>query len=151
MADVIGKIAYYIDAPRLHYYFKGNELSRELRYFKKYIHRIIKFYAQNDKEKFIEVMKTLFTSYTEDDFLCKFKGNFQFNYFIKNILYANFKEKPPKGDWYNWQKRFNWMSNDQLLKLEGRYECNKEIWDDHLEDVLYIALNAKISNVYKGI
>ena len=34
MADVIGKIAYYIDAPRLHYYFKGNSLNKELNYLK---------------------------------------------------------------------------------------------------------------------
>lgn len=150
MADIIGEIAYYLDAPRLHYYFKGNGLGRELRYFKKYVHRIIKYYGQNDEEKFMEVMKSLFTRYTEEDMLCKFKNNFQFNYFIKNVLYADFKEKPPAGDWYNPAPRFNWMSNDQLLKAEGRYELHKEIWDKHLEDVLYIALNAKIGTVSKA-
>ena len=150
MADVIGEIAYYLDAPRLHYYFKGNSLGRELRYFKKYVHRIIKYYGQNDEEKFMEVMKSLFTRYTEDDMLCKFRNNFQFNYFIKNVLYADFKEKPPAGDWYNPAPRFNWMSNDQLFKAEGRYELHKEIWDRHLEDVLYIALNAKIGTVSKA-
>lgn len=148
MPDVIGKIAYYIDAPRMHYYFKGNSLNRALRYYKRYLRRIIEDYGKNDPDKFMEVMKILFTSYTEHDFLCKFKGNFQFNYFIKNILYYDFKEKPPIG-WDNWREREEWMRNDQLLKLQGRYEFMKEVWDNHLEDVLYIACNAKVNTILK--
>lgn len=150
MADVIAKIAYYIDAPRLHYYFKGNGLSKELNYFKRYIRRIIEDYAKNDSDKFMEVMKTLLTSYTKNDFLCKFKGNFQFNYFIKYLLYYDFKEKPPVSDYYNWEERYNWMKNDQLLSLQGRYEFMKEIWDNHLEDVIYIATNSNIDTVFKA-
>ena len=149
MADVIGKIAYYIDAPRLHYYFKGNSLSRPLNYFKRYLRRIIEDYGKNDPDRFMEVMKVLLTSYTEHDFLCKFKGNFQFNYFIKNILYYDFKEKPPIG-WDNWRERDEWMRNDQLLKLQGRHEFMKEVWDNHLEDVLYIACNAKVNTILKA-
>ncbi len=150
MTDVIGKIAYYIDAPRMHYYFKGNSLGRALKYYKRYLRRIIEDYGKNDPDRFMEVMKVLFTSYTEHDFLCKFKGNFQFNYFIKNILYYDFKEKPPISDWDNWEKRYEWMSNDQLLKLEGRYEFMKEVWDNHLEDVLYIACHAKVNTILKA-
>lgn len=149
MADVIGKIAYYLDAPRLHYYFKGNSLGKELNYYKKYVRRIIEFYAEKDQEKFMESMKALFTSYTEDDFLCKFKGNFQFNYFIKNILYRDFTEKPPIG-YDKWRERSEWMENDQLKALQGRYEFKKQIWDNHLEDVLYIASNANVSTISKA-
>ena len=149
MADVIGKIAYYIDAPRMHYYFKGIKLNGALRYYKRYLRRIIEDYGKNDPDRFMEVMKALLTSYTEHDFLCKFKGNFQFNYFIKNILYYNFKEKPPIG-WDNWRERDEWMRNDQLLKLQGRYEFMKEVWDNHLEDVLYIACNAKVNTILKA-
>ena len=149
MADVIGRIAYFIDAPRLHYYFQGNSLGKALRYFKRYIRRILMDYAKNDPDKFMEAVKVLFTSYTEDDFICKFKGNFQFNYFIKNILYFDFKEKPPVG-WDNWVERFEWMKDDQLLALQGRYEYMKGIWDDHLEDVIYIASNAHINTVLKA-
>ena len=149
MADVIGKLAYYIDAPRLHYYFKGNGLSRALKYFKRYIRRIIEGYGKNDPEKFMEAVKVLFTSYTEDDFICKFKGNFQFNYFIKNILYYDFKEKPPVG-WDYWRERYEWMSKDKLLSLQGRYEYMKEIWDNHLDDVLYILSKSKVSTISKA-
>lgn len=149
MAGIIGKIAYYLDAPRLHYYFKGNRLNRELNYYKKYVRRIIEYYGEKDHERFMEAMKLLLTSYTENDFLCKFKGNFQFNYFIKNLLYCDFKEKPPTG-WDNWSERSEWMTNDQLVALQGRYEVKKEIWDNHLEDVLYIASNAHINTIFKA-
>ncbi|GAA0076486.1 hypothetical protein UT300005_08640 [Clostridium sp. CTA-5] len=149
LADVIGTIAYYLDAPRLTYYFKGNGKSKELKYFKRYVRRIIDSYAKNDSEKFIEAMKSLLTSYTKYDYVCKFKGNFQFNDFIKHYLYYDFKEKPPVG-WDNWYARHEWMSNDQLMKLQGRYEFMKEIWDNHLEDVLYIAINSNIDHVFKA-
>ena len=149
MADVIGKIAYYIDAPRLTYYFKGSGNSPAHRYFKRYLRRIIESYAENNKEKYIEAIKNLFTSYTKDDYVCKFVGNFQFNYFIKYFLYYDFKEKPPVG-WDNWHERYAFMSKDQLLKLEGRYEYRKDIFDEYLEDVLYIASKATVNDVLKA-
>ena len=149
IADVIGKIAYYLDAPRLNYYFRGNEKTKELKYYKGYIRRIIDSYGKNDPEKFIEVMKALLTSYTQYDYVCKFRGNFQFNEFLKHYLYYDFQEKPPIG-WENWQARSEWMENDQLMKLQGRYEFMKEIWDNHLEAVLDIASKAKINPVLKA-
>jgi hypothetical protein len=42
------------------------------------------------------------------------------------------------------------MRDDQLMKLQGRYEFMKEIWDNHLEDVLDIASKAKINPVLKA-
>lgn len=149
LADVIGKIAYYLDAPRLNYYFRGNEKTKELKYYKRYIRRIIDSYGRNDPEKFIQAMKALLTSYAEYDYVCKFRGNFQFNEFLKYYLYYDFKEKPPVG-WENWQARSQWMRNDQLMKLQGRYEFMKEIWDNHLEEVLDIASIAKINPVLKA-
>ena len=149
LADVIGKIAYYLDAPRLNYYFKGNEKSKELKYYKRYIRRILDSYGKNDPKKFIQAMKALLTSYTKYDYVCKFRGNFQFNEFLKHYLYYDFTEKPPIG-WENWQARSNWMENDQLMRLQGRYEFMKEIWDNHLEDVLEIASLAKINPVLKA-
>lgn len=149
LADVIGKIAYYLDAPRLTYYFKGSEKSEELKYYKRYIRRIIDSYGKNNSDKFMEVMKALLTSYTQYDYVCKFKGNFQFNEYIKNYLYYDFKEKPPIG-WENWQARSEWMENDQLMKLQGRYEFMKEIWDNHLADVLEISIKAKINPILKA-
>lgn len=148
-ADVIGKVAYYLDAPRLYYYFKGNGEGRALKYFKRYIKRIINSYGENDHEKFIIAMKTMLTSYTKYDYLCKFRGNFQFNEFIKYYLYHDFKEKAPNG-WDNWLARQEWMENDQLMKLEGRHEFMKEIWDEHLQDVLYIAINSNVDSIFKA-
>ena len=151
LADVIGKIAYYVDAPRLTYHFKGNRNIRGLRYFHRYLKRIINGYAKNDPDKFIEAMKHLLTSYTPNDYVCKFKENYQFNELMKYYLYYDFKEKPPVyEDWKSWGARHDWFVNDQLMKLEGRNEYMKEIWDDHLEDVADIAMMAKIPPVLKA-
>lgn len=149
LADVIGKIAYYLDSPRLNYYFRGNDKTKELKYYKGYIRRIIDSYGKNDSEKFIQAIKSLLTSYTQYDYVCKFRGNFQFNEFLKYYLYYDFQEKPPVG-WENWQARSEWMENDQLMKLQGRYEFMKENWDNHLDDVLDIASLAKINPVLKA-
>lgn len=149
LADVIGKIAYYLDAPRLTYYFKGSDRTKALKYFHRYIKRVINSYAQNNPDKFMEAMKHLLTSYTQYDYVCKFRGNFQFNQFIKYYLYYDFKEKPPVG-WENWSERHKWMANDQLMKLEGRHEFMKEIWDMHLDVVVDIATQAQISQVVKA-
>lgn len=149
LAEVIGKIAYYLDSPRLTYYFKGNSKSKELRYYKRYVKRIINSYAENDPNKYIEAMKALLTSYTEYDYVCKFPGNFQFNEILKYYLYYDFKEKAPYG-WENWYARSEWMENDQLMKLKGRYEYQKEIWDENLHDVLEIAAKANIGTILKA-
>lgn len=149
LADVIGKIAYYLDAPRLTYYFKGSEKTKGLNYFHRYVRRIIDSYGKNDPEKFIEAMKYLFISYTPGDYVCKFRGNFQFNKYIRHYLYYDFKEKAPLG-WDDWEERYEWMSNDQLMKLEGRYEFMKEIWDNHLDVVVDIALGSQVNPVLKA-
>lgn len=149
LADVIGKIAYYLDAPRLSYYCRGNDKTKELKYYKRYVRRIIDSYGKNDPEKFMQAMKALLSSYTQYDYVCKFRGNFQFNEFLKYYLYYDFSERPPVG-WENWQARSVWMENDQLMKLTGRYEFMKEIWDNHLQDVLEIASKAKINSVLKA-
>lgn len=146
LPDVIGKIAYYLDAPRLTYYFKGNYNYKGLQYFKRYLRRIMDFYARNDEDKFIKSMKVLFTSYTNADYLCKFKGNFQFNYFIKHYLYYDFKEKAPE----EWYERDKWMRNDQLSLLEGRYEFMPEIWDRHLNDIIDIIQEASVDVILKA-
>ncbi len=157
MPDIIGKIAYYIDALKLHYYFCNNGLSKISKYFKSYVRRILFDYAENNEKNFMDAMKILLTSYTEHDFLCKFKGNFQFNYFIRNILYYNFNEKPPiayydyeNRKFVNYNERRMWIENDRLLALEGRYEIKPEIWDNNLDIVLYIASNCKVQSIAKA-
>ncbi|MBC8060544.1 MAG: hypothetical protein H7Y18_07750 [Clostridiaceae bacterium] len=148
LADVIGKIAYYLDAPRLTYNLKGSGRIKALKYLNRYIIRIINSYAENNPEKFMEAMRHLLTSYTEYDYDCKFKGNFQFNEILKYYLYQDFNEKPPVG-WENWSQRHNWMACDQLMEQEGRYEFMKDIWDNHLEEVADIATKAQIKQVIK--
>lgn len=151
LADVIGKTAYYLDAPRLTYYLKGNGNTKALKYFHRYLKRIINTYSECDEEKFIEVMKNLFTQYRENDYVCKFINNFQFNEFIKYYLYYDFKEKPPVGDtWESWSHRMNWMANDKLITLEGRYEFKKEIWDKHLDVVAEIAMKTRVNTITKA-
>ncbi|MCX7749577.1 MAG: hypothetical protein N2645_22180 [Clostridia bacterium] len=149
LADVIGKIAYYLDAPRLTYYLKWSGKVKAYKYFHRYVKRIIHFYAENQPGKFMEVMRHLLTSYTPDDYVCKFRGNFQFNEFIKYYLYHDFAETPPTG-WENWSARYEWLTNDQLMKLGGRYEYKREIWDQHLDVVADIAIRAQILPVIKA-
>lgn len=147
LADVLGKTAYYTDAPRLTYYCKGNNRYKALMYLRKSIRRILDGYARTDEAKFIESMKVLFTSYTEIDYLSQYRGNFQLNYFIKHFLYDGFEEKAP----YGWTERFEWFRDDQLLKLEGRYEFMPEVWDRHLEDVIAIAIDTKVETIAKAL
>lgn len=147
LADVIGKAAYYLDAPRLTYYLKGSGKIKAFRYFHRYIIRVINSYAVSNEDKFMEAMKHLLTSYTKYDYVCKYPDNFQYNEFIKYYLYNDFSEKPP--DSRKWRARYEWMSHDQLMKLEGRHEYMKEIWDRHLDVVADIAIGSQVDQVTK--
>ncbi|OPZ94693.1 MAG: hypothetical protein BWY74_00364 [Firmicutes bacterium ADurb.Bin419] len=146
LADVIGCIAYYLDAPRLTYYLRGSGKLKAHKYFQRYLRRIMDTYAQTNEAKFMEAMKHLLTGYGENDYVCKYPGNFQYNVFIKYYLYHEFGEKAPS----DWSKHYQWVTNDQLVRLKGRYEFRKEIWDRNLEIVADIAANAKVDVVIKA-
>lgn len=146
LSDAIGKIAYYLDAPRLHYHLRANEKSKALLYFKRYVRRILDYYAKNEEDKFIEAIKILFTSYTQQDYLCSYEGNFQFNYFIKYYLYNSFKIKGIV-DWY---EREPWKKVDQLSQAEGRFEFMPQLWDKHLDAVIDIITNSKVIDILKA-
>ncbi len=146
LADVIGKIAYYLDAPRLTYYLRGSGKTKAYKYFQRYLRRIMDIYAETNEAKFMEAMKHLLTGYEENDYVCKYPGNFQYNMFIKYYLYHDFGEKAPS----DWSTRYQWVINDQLVKLKGRYEFRKEIWDRNLGVVADIAANANIDVVIKA-
>ncbi|MCL1918217.1 MAG: hypothetical protein FWG14_07870 [Peptococcaceae bacterium] len=88
LADVIGKTAYELDAPELTHLFKNSGKSKALIYLRRYARRIMDAYAVHDEARFVAAMKTLFISYTVKDYLSKFPGNFQDNYFIRHYLYA---------------------------------------------------------------
>ncbi|MDP4182294.1 MAG: hypothetical protein Q8942_14545, partial [Bacillota bacterium] len=145
LADVAGKIAYYLDAPRMYYYFTANERSKALEYFRRYLRRIIDSYALSDENKFMTALNVLLTSYTEADCLSKDSGNFQFNKFIKHYLYHDYNKRNSRG-------RQSWFaSSNQYMKVNGRNEYMKEIWDRHLDVAAEIAVNAKIQPVTKAI
>ncbi len=146
LADVIGRIAYYVDAPRLTYYLRGSGKTKAYKYFQRYLRRIMDTYAQTNEVKFMEAMKHLLTGYGENDYVCKYPGNFQYNMFIKYYLYHDFGEKAPS----DWSTHYQWVTNDQLVRLKGRYEFRKEIWDRNLEIVADIAANAKVDVVIKA-
>lgn len=69
MAEIIGKIAYYFDSPRLYCYFYGKGFNKSFQYFRRYLRRIMDQYRREDPDKFMEAMVSLLTSYSEDDIL----------------------------------------------------------------------------------
>lgn len=146
LSNEVAKIAYYLDAPRLHYHLRANGKSKALMYFKRYVRRILDFYARNDEDKFIDAIKILFTSYTNQDYLCHFEENFQFNYFIKHYLYHSFKIIGI-NEWYNNEK---WERVDQLRQAEGRYEFMPELWNKHLDDIIDIISESKVIDILKA-
>jgi len=148
LADVIGKIAYYLDSPRVTYYLKGSGKSKALAYFRRYIKRVINSYAKNSPDKFMEAMLNLLISYNSYDYTCKFPYNFQYNKLLKYYLYHEFNVKAP--GWSSWSERYDFITNDQLLKLQGRFEYMKEIWDNNLDLVADIAIGANIPQVTKA-
>lgn len=150
MPHVIGKLAYFVDAPRLTAYFKANGKTRALKYYARYLRRIMDNWAKTEPDLFIEAMQALFTSYTDIDYLGKFKYNFQFNYYIRHYLYYDFKEKAPVSqDWYD-EARYEWLRTDNLAKLTGRYDYQKEIWDKYPKEVLHILTHTPVEDIAKA-
>lgn len=171
LPDVIGTIAYYMDAPRLTYYFRGNEKTKIYHYFKRCLRRIIDNYAKKDADKFMLIMKVLFSQYKKEDYICKFKENFQFNEFLRYYLYYEYKEEfnyynfnyieysNLRGEqqqqyWNEWMEqdriRRERIKSDELLSLQGRYEFHKEIWDTHRTETAEILLNTEIEVIQKA-
>lgn len=93
-------------------------------------------------------MKHMLTSYTEQDSISKYKDNFYHNELLTYYLYFDFHKEPEKyisdvGDYYNF------ASSDPLLNLKERCEYKKEIWDNHLDIVLDIALKTSVKQILK--
>ncbi|HEY9063242.1 MAG TPA: TerD family protein [Pseudobacteroides sp.] len=152
LAEVIGKIGYFLDAPRLLYYFQSNKKKKALEYFQRYLIRIIGCYADTDEDKFIKALKALLTSYTKGDYVSDKGKNFVSNKFIKFYLYNDFNEKPPENmqTWQEWRNYYEWFSTDHFMRIHGRYEYRKDIWDRHLDAAADIALEAGIDPVVKA-
>ncbi len=121
MADVIGKIAYYLDAPRTVYYLRGSGRTGAYKYYQRYLRRTIDRYKEEDEEKFITVAREMLTSYRDNDSLgmySYFGDNFFFNRYFRNVIVEN-------------------TASDEL------------IWHRNINDIIYIAKNANASPVHE--
>lgn len=152
LPEILGKIAYYLDAPRLYYYFTGNNLTKAKNYFTRYLRRTLDEYAKTDEEKFIRAMKVFLTSYKKQDYLSKYKGNFQENKLLKYYLYYYYKIQPPKSlnGWAmnSWKK--DMKKSPIFLKAEGRFEAYPEIWNKHLKEAADIAIASEVKDIVKA-
>ena len=146
LADVVGKLGYYLDAPRLRFYFKASGKTKAYRYLISTVRRTLDDYATHSPNLFVTAMEALLTSYTPNDYLCKFPGNFQYNYFIRHFLYYDFTQKPPTS----WNARYKWFREDQHLKTTNRQDKYKEIWNQHLDTVVSIARRSTIPVIQKA-
>lgn len=124
MVDAIGKIAYCLDAPRTTYYLKGIGEGKAYDYFVRYIRRTIDEYKKTDETKFIAAAKEMLVSYTPKDGMeyFDFENYFNRNYFF-NRYFAN--------------------------KIKLGIRDKEDVWDRHIDDVVYIARNAKTDAVGK--
>ncbi|MDR2940888.1 MAG: hypothetical protein LBV08_11325, partial [Clostridiales bacterium] len=137
LRDVIGRVAYFLDAPRLVYYFIGRGEGKPLKYFRRQLKRLINSYFIEDSQKSMLAIKSLLLSYTENDYICKFNGNYQFNYFIKHYLFYSLN--------------INSRRVNEFLNRNGRYEFMPEIWDKNFGFVVEIASMAKIDVISKAM
>jgi hypothetical protein len=146
--DVLGKIAYYLDAPHLYYYFTGigNQKGKVYRYYRRYLRRIFDASAKTKPDQFMQAMKVLLTSYQEEDYLSEFEGDFQFNYFIKQYLYHYYEQYEHKEK-YQWA----WLGDKEVAALDRRYEYMPEIWDNHIEDVIEITAKTRIPLILRAL
>jgi len=122
MADVIGKIAYYLDAPRTAYYFKGSGRTSAYNYYLRYLRRTLDGYQAEDEAKFIMAAREMLTSYTDHDTLSVDDNDVSFNFFFDRYF------------------REIIVNNDA---------AEHSLWHRHLADVLFIAQNANASPVHE--
>ncbi len=122
MADAVGKIAYYLDAPRTSCYFKGSGKAGAYRYYLRYLRRTLDQYRAADEAKFIAAAREMLTSYTDHDHLDMDYNDLSFNFFFQR--YFN-------------EIRANEEAAEHLL------------WRRNLADVLFIAQNAKALRVHE--
>ncbi len=121
MADAIGKIAYYLDAPRTTYYFKGSGKTSAYNYYVRYLRRTLDEYQATDETKFITAAREMLTSYTDHDNLDTYYNvsyNFFFDRYFREVIASN-------------------------------ETAERSIWNRYLADVLFIAQNAKAEQVHK--
>lgn len=140
LTEILGKVGYYFDSPKLSQCFYGEKERKKFNYYRKYIMRAINYIAEENPDKFMEIMRELLTSYKLDDSLSIYSNYFSRNHFI--IFYLYYGVRNDLG--------YEYESDKRLLNKKGRYEYKKEIWDNHIEDVIYIAKNTEIQIIQKA-
>lgn len=122
MADAIGRIAYYLDAPRTVCYLRGSGRTGAYKYYQRYLRRTIDKYKEEDEEKFMTVAREMLTNYTDNDdlgmYINYFGDNFFFNRYFRNVILDN-------------------------------TAANELIWHKNINDIIYIAKNAKAFPVHE--
>ena len=122
MADAIGKIAYYLDAPRTVCYFKGSDRRGAYNYYVRYLRRTLDEYQATDETKFITAAREMLTSYTDHDALDVYYNDLSYNFFFDKY----FREV-----------------------IVNNETAQHSIWNRYLLDVLFIAQNAKATRVHE--
>ncbi len=122
MADVIGKIAYYLDAPRTTCYFKGSGRTSAYNYYLRYLRRTLDHYQTTDEAKFITAAREMLTSYTDNDTLSIDYDDISYNFFFARYF------------------------GEILVNNDA---AEHSIWHRYLADVTFIAQNAKASLVHE--
>lgn len=122
MADAIGKIAYYLDAPRTACYFKGSGRDSAYHYYVRYLRRTLDGYRAADEEKFITAAREMLTSYQDNDNLDPDSGDLSYNFFFRRYF------------------------GEAALSEDA---AGHPLWQGHLADVLFIAQNAHALAVHE--
>ena len=122
MADVVGKIAYYLDAPRTTCYFKGSGKTGAYNYYQRYLRRTLDHYQTTDETKFITAAREMLTSYTDNDTLSIDYDDISYNFFFARYF------------------------GEILVNNDA---AEHSIWHRYLSDVTFIAQNAKASLVHE--
>ncbi len=122
MADAIGKIAYYLDAPRTSCYFRGSGRASAYYYYVRYLRRTLDEYKATDEVKFITAAREMLISYTDLDNLDIYYNDISCNFFFNRYF----------GEV---------ITNNDAAK--------NSIWHKYLSDVIFIAQNAKALSVHK--
>lgn len=119
MADAIGKIAYYLDAPRTSCYFRGSGRTSAYNYYVRYLRRTLDEYQATDEVQFITAAREMLTSYTDHDNLYE---DWAYNFFFQRYF----------GEV---------IANQEAAK--------RSIWHKYLADVVFVAQNAKAALVHE--
>jgi len=138
--SVLARTAFALDTKKV--LFPTN-YSKPVEYFSRYSRRMLDELSTTDEAKFMEAMVELFSSYTQTDMPASYRiwdydigdyitvpGRTYFiNHYLYHIRYGNFAEY------------------DKKYADKKRFEFKPEIWDRHLDKVLFLAGVTKVEMI----